>query len=164
MDSIKHPRLPDYGCILRWPEDGTGFIHPEDIEAAKRCMLNRRVFRRDEFRGGFYYCSYGEVRFRLRSCLWFPLRGEGLDIGDYVETVGVGMVRDLLIARIEEMHFDHRSRCIRYRLQRRGKLIHNRFLASDLRLLGAKQQCSLIAKENADVRIEPDRSALANEL
>ncbi len=164
MDTIRYPRLPDYGCILRWPEDGTGFIHPEDIEPARHCMLNLRVFRRDEFRGGFYRCSYGELRFRLRPCLWFPVRGEGLDIGDYVETVGVGMSRDMLIGRIEEMHFDRPGRCIRYQLNRRGKLMPNRFLASELRLVETKQNCSLIAVENADVRIEPDRSALANGL
>ena len=56
---MEWPILPDYGCIHRWPQDGQGFIHPDDVPVATRCFPSERVFRRDRFDGTYYHYSYG---------------------------------------------------------------------------------------------------------
>ncbi len=132
------PQLPDYGCIPRWPEPGQGFIHPDDVPIATRCFPSGRVFRRDAFDGIYYHYSYGAVRFRLRPCMWLSVRGEGIDIGDTVETIGVGMERELFVGQVWGMHFVSRKGCVLYRLRRRESLIPNLFHASQLRLLTDK--------------------------
>lgn len=132
------PQLPDYGCLARWPQDGSGFIHPADVQTVRRLFPSKRVFRRDTFDGEFYLCSYGELSFRLRPCLWLPVRNDGLDIGDRVETTGVGMVHDLFVGTIISMHFVRREDCIMYGLQR-GNMLHTHpYRASSLRLLADK--------------------------
>lgn len=151
---MKWPQLPDYGCIARWPQDGSNFIHLDDVQTVRRLFPSERVFRRDTFDGVFYHCSYGELSFRLRPCLWLPIKNEGFDIGDRVETIGVGMVHDLFIGTITSMHFSRRERCITYQLHR-GNMQHaQRFTASDLRLLCEKTRIRPIAI----IRRNPDPS------
>ena len=89
------PPLPDYGCIPRWPQDGQGFIHPDDVPVATRCFPSERVFRRDRFDGVYYHYSYGSLRFRLRPSMWLKVISDGIDIGDRVETVGASLEREL---------------------------------------------------------------------
>lgn len=132
------PQLPDYGCIPRWPQNGQGFIHPDDVAIATQCFPSERVFRRHAFDGVYYHYNYGELSFRLRPCMWLPVRSDGIDIGDTVETTGVGLESELFIAQIWGMHFVRRKGCILYRLRRRDKLVSNLFHAGQLRQLTDK--------------------------
>lgn len=134
------PPLPDYGIIPRWPQDGQGFIHPDDVPTASRCFPSERVFRRDLFDGVYYHYRYGDTRFRLRPCMWLPIKAEGFDIGDSVETTGVGLERELFVAQIWGMHFVRRKGCILYRLRRRESLVPQLFHAAQLRLLTDKSR------------------------
>ncbi len=129
------PRLPDYGCIPRWPQDGTDFIHCDDVSVAQRCFPSERVFRRDTFDGEYYHYRYGHVRFRLRPSMWLPVLGEGFNIGDSVETIGVGMGQELFVAKIWGMHFVRRKGCILYRLWRRDAVVPKLFHAAQIRSL-----------------------------
>ena len=86
--------------IPRWREDGFGFIHPADVNTATQLFPSERVLRRFSFDGTYYHCDYGAIQFRLRPCLWLPVRAEGIDVGDEVETIGVEMVRELYIATV----------------------------------------------------------------
>lgn len=131
------PVLPDYGVFLRSPADGSDWIHPDDHEIVDRLVPGKRVFCRCLFEDGFYHFRYGDIVFRLRPCLWLPVRGEGFDIGDRIETTGVGLSQDLFVSEITGMVFDDSAGEIRYQLARTpisGKL----YSAEHLRLLSDK--------------------------
>ena len=66
----------------------------------------------------YYHYRYGAARFRLRPCMWRSVRSDGIDIGDMVETTGVGFERELFVAQVWGMHFVTRKGCILYRLRR----------------------------------------------
>ncbi len=133
---MKWPRLPDYGYIPRWPEDGTDFIHPEDVSEVAGMFPGYRVFRRDSFNGRFFVCSYGKIRFRLRSCLWTKVKGDGIDIGQRVETTGICMSRELFVGRVRSMQYSRRERSILYGLERNGVPVPQPFRAHELRPIG----------------------------
>ena len=132
------PILPDYGCFLRWPADGQQFIHPDDVAIVTRCIPSGRVFRRESFDGTYYHFRYGDFLFRLRPCMWNSVRYEGIDMGDMVETTGLGMERDQFVAQIWGMHYVTRKGKILYRLRRRDQNVPNLFHAGQLRVLSNK--------------------------
>lgn len=132
--------FPQYGLMPRWPADGEGFIHPEDISVVNRLIPSERVLRRDSFDGQYYHYRYGDLAFRLRPCLWLPIAGEGLDIGDEVESIGVGMQRDLFVGVITGMHYVRRKGRIAYRLRRHEQTQKRLYLREHLRLLSEKQR------------------------
>lgn len=135
---MQWPVLPDYGCIPRWPSDGQSFIHPDDVAVATRLFPSERVFRRDRFDGVHYHYSYGKIRFRLRPSMWLKVQPDGIDIGDEVETVGVGMERELFVAHVYGMYFIRRKGRILYRLRRSGVLVPRLYTADQMRLLADK--------------------------
>ncbi|MCG8653570.1 MAG: hypothetical protein MI861_27280, partial [Pirellulales bacterium] len=53
---------------------------------------------------------------------------------------GVGMKRELFVAKVWGMHYVNRKGCILYRLRRRDSLVPNLFHAGQLRLLTEKGQ------------------------
>tara|TARA_R110002049_G_scaffold72490_6_gene187368 strand:- start:49713 stop:50201 length:489 start_codon:yes stop_codon:yes gene_type:complete len=136
------PPLPDYGCIARWPQDGQGFIHPDDVAIANKLIPSERILRRDHFDGTYYHVRYGRFRVRLKPCLWLPVTDEGIDIGDQVETIGVGMERELFVAEVAGMYYVRRKGRILYRLAKNGKLVPRLYLHEQMRLLTDKSKLS----------------------
>lgn len=133
------PQLPDYGTFPRTPADGMDWIHPDDIAVVQGLIPSARVCRRFRFDDAYYHFSYGEIVFRLKPCMWLPVAFEGLDIGDRVETVGVGMQRELFVSVISDMVYHPGERRIGYRLS--GELRDDRMYHADqLRLLSDKTQ------------------------
>ena len=135
---MQWPQLPDYGCIPRWPQAGQGFIHPDDVPIAMRCFPSERVLRRDHFDGVYYHYSYGAARFRLRPVMWLKVKAEGIDMGDWVETTGVGLERELFVAQIWGMYYVRRKGRILYRLRRAETKVPRLYAAEQLRLLTDK--------------------------
>ena len=135
---MEWPILPDYGCIHRWPQDGQGFIHPDDVPIATRCFPSERVLRRDRFDGTYYHYSYGEIRFRLRPSMWLQVDSDGIDIGDSIETTGLAMERELFVAQVWGMYYIRRKGCILYRLRKGDSMVPQLYPASHLRLLTDK--------------------------
>lgn len=135
---MQWPQLPDYGCIARWPQDGQGFIHPDDVPVATRCFPSERVLHREHFDGVYYHYSYGSVRFRLRPTMWLKVKPDGIDMGDMVETIGIGLERELFVAQVWGMYFVRRKGCILYRLRKADTTIPRLFSAAQLRLLADK--------------------------
>lgn len=133
------PTLPDYGTFPRTPANGDDWIHPDDRELIRGLIPGERVFRRDRFADGYFHFCYGEVKFRLRPCLWLPLVGEGLDIGDRVETIGLAMKRELFVSHIVGMIYSAEEGRIRYQLARTPTSELD-YLAEDLRLLTDKTE------------------------
>ena len=124
----------------RWPEDGQSFIHPSDVPLVSRLVPSERVLRRDSFDGTYYHYRYGDHTFRLRPCLWLPIKAEGFDLGDEVETLGVGMERELFIGVITGMYFVRRKGRILYRLRRGDQTMKRLYVSEHLRLLKDKQR------------------------
>ena len=137
---MQWPILPDYGCILRWPSDGVEFIHPEDREVALRCFPSERVFRREKFDGEYYHYRYGEVSFRLRPVMWLKVREEGIDVGDQVETIGLGLERERFVAQVWGIYYLRRKGRIVYRLKRGDQKFANLYTFDELKLLTDKSK------------------------
>ncbi len=129
------PQFPDYGVFLQWPYAGTDWIHPEDVAAAERLIPSNRVFRRVAFEPPYYHYWYGDTRLRLKPAMWLAVAGEGFDVGDPVETIGLGKEEELFIGEIIERRYDRRRQTIYYRLRRGNQRLPRRFAAKNLRLL-----------------------------
>jgi len=132
--------FPEYGIFPRWPEDGQSFIHPADVSIVRSCVPSERLMRRDSFDGTYYHYRYGDVRFRLRPCMWLKVRSDGYDIGDQVEITGLALERDLFVATIWGMHFIRRKGQIVYRLRRGEQIVPNLYTADQMRLLSNKEK------------------------
>lgn len=135
---MQWPPLPDFGIIPRWPIDGDDFIHPDDREIATGCFPSERVLRRESFDGTYYHYSYGKFRFRLKPVMWLKVDHEGIDIGDQVETIGLGLERELFVATVWGMHYVRRKGCTVYRLRRGDQIAPRLYTRDQLRLLTDK--------------------------
>ncbi len=134
------PPLPDYGCFNRWPQDGQSWIHHDDVSIVTRLIPSERVFKRVAFDKTYYHYRYGRLRFRLRPAMWLKVESEGFDVGDGVETVGLGLERELFIGEICGMYYVSRKGAIAYRLRRAGNLVPGLFLGNQMRLLKEKSR------------------------
>lgn len=75
---------------------------------------------------------------RLKPCMWLKVRSDGIDVGDKVETVGVGMEREHFVAEVWGMYYVSRKGCILYRLRRVESVIPRLYSCQHLRLLTDK--------------------------
>lgn len=135
---MQWPRLPDYGCFLRWPENGQGFIHPDDVATVTQLIPSTRVMKRVSFDGTYYHYRYGRLQFRLRPAMWSTVRTDGMEIGDQVETTGLGLERDRFVATVWGMYYVPRKGCILYRLRRGGQVVPRLYTADQLKCLTEK--------------------------
>lgn len=136
---MQWPPLPDFGIIPRWPIDGDDFIHPDDHDAATKCFPSERVLRRESFNGTYYQYSYGKLRFRLKPIMWLKVDHEGIDMGDQVETIGLGLERELFVASVWGMHYVRRKGCIAYRLRRGDQRVPKLYTRDQLKVLTDKE-------------------------
>lgn len=111
---------PKHGYFPWWPEDGDDWVHPEDVQAARRMIPSQRVWRRDGAvgrDGEFVVMHYGETRLRVRRTLWREVRPEGLEIGQWVEVLTRGMAAEPHTGQVAEMRYDEHAGVIRYSLR-----------------------------------------------
>ena len=132
------PRFPQYGCFLRWPQSGVGWVHPEDAALATRIVPSGRVLRRESFDGTFYHHRYGQYRLRTRPTMWLPLPGEGAELGDEVEVIGRMFERELYVGHLAAMVLVPRKGRVLYRLARAGVLGSRWYLREHFRVLEVK--------------------------
>ncbi len=132
------PPLPDYGFFPRWPQDGQSWIHPDDVPFVTRVIPSERVFKRVSFDDAYYHYRYGRMRFRLRPAMWLKVDAEGFDIGDKIETTGIGLERELFLGEICGMYYLRRKGRIAYRVRRAGNMVPGLFLGDQMRLLKDK--------------------------
>lgn len=135
---MQWPQFPDYGCFARWPENGQSFIHPDDVSVVTRLIPSPRVLKRLSFDGVYYHYSYGSLRFRLRPAMWRSVESEGIDLGDQVETKGLGLEREQFVATVWGMYYVQRKGCILYRLRRGDQVVPKLYPGEQLRLLTDK--------------------------
>ena len=111
-------RPPKYGVYLKWPLDGDDWIHPDDVEAVKRVIPSRRIFRREDVDLDYATISYGDLKLRVRPTMWFEIEAyDGYWVGDQVEVKSRLGKRDPMIATIREILWDPDRGCIEYFLQ-----------------------------------------------
>ena len=125
---------PRYGYFPRWPENTDDWIHPDDIELAKRCIHSNRIWRREGEAPPFVVLHHGEIRLRVRPTLWSEIKGEGIEIGDWVEVLSRMQTNEYRIARICEMVWDERQHAICYTVENHaGQSIPTIYYLADLR-------------------------------
>lgn len=124
---------PKYGFYPWWPEDGDDWVHPEDVALARDTIPSPRVFRRDGQRGDFVVLHYGELKLRVKRTLWQEVPSEGFEVGDWVEVLSRGQLNTPRTGVIREMHWEPRSRSMRYQILENDLPIPNFYSADDLR-------------------------------
>jgi hypothetical protein len=123
---------PKYGYFPRWPQDGNGWLHPDDVAVARTMIPSGRVFRRDGTVGEYVLLHYGDVALRVRPALWQEVEPEGLEIGDWVEVLSRGMLNEPRTGTIREMLWDEDVRELRYQIYEGGQLIDRLYAREDL--------------------------------
>ncbi len=124
---------PKYGYYPWWPEDGDDWVHPEDVAAAREIIPSPRVFRRDGERGEYVVLHYGDLHLRVKRTLWQEVEPEGFEVGDWVEVLSRGQHNTPRTGVIREMHWDPRSRSMRFQILDNDQPIPNFYAAEDLR-------------------------------
>ncbi len=123
---------PKYGYYPWWPENGDDWIHPEDINLARRLIPSMRIFRRDGELGPFVVLHYGIVQLRVQRTLWQEVESEGFEIGDWVEVLARSYRNTPRTAVIREVLWDGNSRRIHYQVSENDLPIPNLFTSEDL--------------------------------
>ena len=124
---------PRYGYYPWWPEDGNDWLHPEDVELARRMIPSQRVFRREGEQGPFVVLFYGEMRLRVLRTLWQEVSSEGFELGDWVEVLSRCGHNEPRTGTIREMVWDERARALRYQLLDNGQPISKFYSVDDIR-------------------------------
>ena len=151
MSGTKFPPLktdPKYGYYPWWPQDGNDWVHPEDIDLARKMIPSQRVFRRDEAGGAWVVLRYGDVRLRVRRTLWEEVEPEGFEIGDVVEVRSRGMKNEPRTGVITEMLWDEHEGELCYQIMDRDHIVETLYARNDLKHVEP-------AAPRVEVRIEP---------
>lgn len=126
-------REPKYGTYPWWPENGDDWIHPEDVELARRLIPSARVFRRDGEQGPFVVLHYGAIKLRVLRTLWQEVPEAGFDFGDWVEVLSRGHRNTPRTGTIREIVWNSASRDIGYQILENGQPVSKLYSAADLR-------------------------------
>ena len=152
--------LPKHGFCL-WPEDGTDWIHPKDIESACSLIPSKRVFRKEPCADpillnlGYVKYSYGDQYFRGLATLWHEVAYEGYEIGDTVEVKSANGKCIPIIADIAGMYWNRHQQSVEYELVKGGVPQPSRYQSSQFRLcmkIGiapTPRQKALLNRENS---------------
>lgn len=124
---------PQYGYYPWWPENGDDWLHPEDVELARRLIPSQRVFRREGQQGPYAVLRYGDLQLRVRPTLWQEVQPEGYELGDWVEVLSRVRQNTPRTGVIREMLWDPRNGCLRYQLLENNQRIEDFYTADDLR-------------------------------
>jgi hypothetical protein len=124
---------PKYGYFPRWPENGSGWIHPADVALARKLIPSERVFRRNGTDGKYMRLYYGALTLRVLPALWQEVSPEGFEIGDWVEVLGRGMRNEPRTGIIREMLWDEEGRGIRYLIMVNEMPVAERYTRDDIR-------------------------------
>ncbi len=137
-DSLELPPLkrgPVYGVFRWWPVNGDAWIHPFDVGIVKRLVPGIRVFRREDLDETWLRISYGELRFRIKSAIWYEVDFEGFDVGNFVEIKSRMGQAEPFVGQIRDMFWSQRYRRIEYFLYRSETPQVRPYLAEDMTLL-----------------------------
>jgi hypothetical protein len=138
---------PKYGTFPWWPEEGDGWIHPDDVTVVRSLIPSERIFRREGRDAEFVVLHYGDVSFRVRPTLWQEVEPEGFEIGDWVEVLSRGLANEPRTGTIAEMRWDEHSEAIRYQIVENGQPIETLYTRDDLRHVDPTSQLGSLSSE-----------------
>ena len=154
--------ITKYGVFLWWSDQLPTWIHPDDLDTARRLVPGYRVFRREMCDGfadrelGFAKLCYGQETFRALPIIWLEVDNEGLEIGDQVEIKSAQGRRRPGIATLTDMTWNRHRRKIEYQLSRNGMPLRSPFLAEELmpaiRLGHHLNQREILRRESLSLR------------
>jgi len=124
---------PKYGYYPWWPKDGNDWLHPEDVQQARRLIPSMRIFRRDGQRGPYLLLHYGKLTLRVSRTLWQEVQWEGYELGDWVEVLTRGHRNTPRTGVIREMLWDPTNRRLCYQIFEVDQPIAEQYSADDLR-------------------------------
>jgi hypothetical protein len=130
LPPLKRPAA--YGVYRWWPEDGEDWVHPFDIGIVRQLVPGLRVFRREDLDDQYLLVSYGNIRFRVKSTIWFEVDFEGFNVGDYVEIRSRMGKAEPFIGRVKEMIWNQRKGRIEYYVYRSRQIQVRAYHAADL--------------------------------
>ena len=105
-----------FGAFPRWPESGTDWIHPDDVQLVAGLIPSRRIFERQRLDDQYSRMCYGELSIRVRPVLWLEVKTHGYLIGDRVEIRSRMGAKKPDIATIQEMFWEPKRSMVEYRL------------------------------------------------
>jgi hypothetical protein len=125
-------RVPErFGVYIRWPEAGTDWIHPDDLQLAQRLIPGQRILHRRLFDGQHSHLFYGDLRIRVRPTLWLEVKTDGYMIGDQVEVRSELGQREPLIATIAEMVWNPNAQRVEYTLCQLDRQLPKTYVAEE---------------------------------
>lgn len=126
-------QTPDrFGVYLWWPEEGTDWIHPDDVDLACKLIPSRRIFQRLVGDDGWSCLIYGESSIRVKPTLWLEVESDGYLVGDRVEIRSrLGQQRPA-IATIEEMYWNRELKLVEYILATNQTVLPMPFQFADI--------------------------------
>lgn len=126
-------REPRYGYYPQWPQDGDDWLHPEDVELARRSLPSPRIWRREGQSGVFHIIRYGDQTLRVKPALWQESPAPAYQIGDWVEVRTRMMKNTAHTGRVVEVMWDDYQSQITYHIQEQDNPIPNAYTADDLK-------------------------------
>lgn len=127
------PDLPDWGVYLRWPEAGENWIHDEDRQTALALLPGRRVFRRSQWDGEYYWLHYGQTTIRVKPTMWVSVPSVDLEVGNQVEVLSLHGQNDPGVFFLSEILYSPRTGEIEFYVKRADVQIPRSFSRDDLR-------------------------------
>ena len=123
LPALKRP--PKFGVYLWWPEEGTSWVHPEDVGLATSMIQGPRIFKRTDLDEDYSKLEYGETQIRVRPTLWLEVDADGYELGDFVEVKSRMGQDEPLVAEISDIFWNHHTRIIEYYLSSAKKSLPN---------------------------------------
>ena len=123
---------PAYGCFPRWPEEGTSWIHPDDVDIALELIPSDRIFRREWCGGEYSRLIYGENEIRAKPAMWRIVIPPRFDVGDEVEIRSQMGKRWPGLSIVREVVRNRYTGSVQYELEQRGMMLPLFFDDTDL--------------------------------
>jgi hypothetical protein len=134
MPTPQLKRPATHGVFLRWPLDGTDWIHPEDVEQVSAVVPSRRVFRREDLDDEYALLTYADLKMRIRPVMWLEVVADGYLVGDVVEVKSEMGKRESLAATIREILWDPNLGRIEYHLSRGDRELDRVYSADEIQI------------------------------
>ncbi len=123
---------PAYGCFPRWPEEGTSWIHPDDVDTALALIPSDRIFRREWSGGEYSRLVYGQQVIRAKPTMWQIVEPGRFHVGDEVEIRSQMGKRLPGLAIVREALWNPHAGAVQYELEQREMILPLLFEDHDL--------------------------------
>ncbi len=132
MDDKPQLRIPDrFGIYPWWPQNGVGWIHPDDVTLAQQMIPGNWIFRRDYVDQNYSRLTYGDRKIRVKPTMWLEVTTDGYLVGDRVEIRSQMGRRTPMIATIRHMLWNRQSQVVDYVLSANHKRLPGTFQVED---------------------------------